>query len=119
LKTGCKVEYLDQRQMKLQDAGERCITATNENLHHLYPSPDIIKTRSRRTRHRQRDTREKSGLESLKGRDKLEDTGIDGRIILKCILRKNDLGVWIGFIWRRIGIGGYALVNTTMKLFIY
>jgi hypothetical protein len=79
--------------MKLQDAGERCIPATNENLHHLYPSPDIIKTiRSRRTRHRQRDTSEKSGLESLKGRDKLEDIGIDGRIILKCILRKNNWG---------------------------
>jgi hypothetical protein len=33
----------------------------------------------------------------------LEDIGIDGRIILKCISGKLGLRVWIRFIWLRIG----------------
>jgi hypothetical protein len=42
-------------------------------------------------------------LESLNGRKHSEDVGVDGRIILKWILGNSDLGVWIGFIWFRIG----------------
>jgi hypothetical protein len=45
-------------------------------------------------------------LESLKGRDHSEDLDVDGSIILKCILRKECLGVWIEFIWLRIGTVG-------------
>jgi hypothetical protein len=33
----------------------------------------------------------------------LEDTGIGGNIILKCILKKWDNGAWTGLIWLRIG----------------
>jgi hypothetical protein len=36
--------------------------------------------------------------ENLKGRDHLEDVGVDGRIILKWILRKWDVTVWTGCI---------------------
>jgi len=43
---------------------------------------------------------------NLKERDRLGDPGIDGRIILRCILRKWDLGVWSGSSWLRIGTGG-------------
>jgi hypothetical protein len=48
-------------------------------------------------------------LESLKGKDHSEDLGIDERIILKWILGKYGLGVWTGFIWLRMGIGGGLL----------
>jgi hypothetical protein len=51
----------------------------------------------------------KSRLESLKGRDHLQDQGIDGRIIFKCILRKQGGREGTGFIWHRIGTVGRLL----------
>jgi hypothetical protein len=48
-------------------------------------------------------------MESLKGRDHSQDLGIDGRKMLKWILGKYGLGVWIGFIWLKIGTGGGLL----------
>jgi len=39
-------------------------------------------------------------------RDYLECPGIDGRIILRWIIRKWDVGAWTGSIWLRIGTGG-------------
>jgi hypothetical protein len=38
-------------------------------------------------------------LRSLKGRDHLEDPGVDKRIILKSILEKQEWRAWIEFIW--------------------
>ena len=37
------------------------------------------------------------------GRDHLGDPGVDGRIILRWIFRKWDVGVWTGSIWLRKG----------------
>ena len=34
------------------------------------------------------------------------DPGVDGRIILRGIFRKWDVGVWTGSSWFRIGTGG-------------
>jgi hypothetical protein len=43
------------------------------------------------------------------GRDHLGDPGIDGRITLRWIFRKWDMGVWVGSIWLRIGTGNKHL----------
>jgi hypothetical protein len=43
------------------------------------------------------------------GRKHLEDPDIDGRIILRWIFRKWDVGVWNGSSWLRIGTGGRHL----------
>jgi hypothetical protein len=53
--------------------------------------------------------RTKFWLENLKRTDHSEDLGVDGRIILKCTSMKQGLGLWIGFIWLRIGTGGGLL----------
>ena len=39
-------------------------------------------------------------------RDHLGDPGVDGRIILRWIFRKWNVGVWTGSSWLRIGTGG-------------
>jgi hypothetical protein len=41
-------------------------------------------------------------------RDHWGDPGVDGRIILRRIFRKWDVGVWTGSMWLRIGtVGGH------------
>jgi hypothetical protein len=51
----------------------------------------------------------KNASKNLKGRDKLEDLHVDGRIILKLILRKQSRRVLIGLISLGIGTGGALL----------
>jgi hypothetical protein len=46
---------------------------------------------------------------NLMERDHWGDPGLDGRIVLRWILRKWDVGVWTGLSWFRIGIGGEQL----------
>jgi hypothetical protein len=40
------------------------------------------------------------------GKRPLGDLGVDGRIILRWILRNRDVGVWNGRSWLRIWTGG-------------
>jgi hypothetical protein len=37
------------------------------------------------------------------------DPGVDGKIILRWIIRQWDVRVWTGSIWLRIGTGGELL----------
>jgi len=46
---------------------------------------------------------------NLRERDHLGDPGVDGRIILRWIFRKWDVGVWTGSIWLRMRTGGRHL----------
>jgi hypothetical protein len=39
-------------------------------------------------------------------RKHLKDPGVDGRAILRWIIRRWDMGVWTGLSWLRIGTGG-------------
>jgi hypothetical protein len=41
-----------------------------------------------------------------KGKRPLGRQGIDGRIILRQIFRKGDVGIWTGLNWLRIETGG-------------
>jgi hypothetical protein len=97
----------------------------NEKLNYLYSLPNIVRTikyRMRWARHVAciRRTEAYAGYwwESLRERHHLEDAGVDGRITLRWILRKWDVGIWTGSSWLRIGTsgGGGALVNAVMKL---
>jgi hypothetical protein len=42
-------------------------------------------------------------------RDHLDDSGVNGRIILKCFLKKLDGEASTGLTWLRIGTGGGLL----------
>ena len=86
----------------------------NEELNDLYSSPNIVWViQSRRKRwvgHVGCMWEERSiqgiGGENLRERDHLGDSGIDGRIILRWIFRKWNVGVGTGSSRLRIGIGG-------------
>jgi hypothetical protein len=82
----------------------------NEELHNLYSLPNTINrmTKSRRIRwigHVAHMGKMRNAykilLEILKGRDRSEDLGVDGMIILKWILGRQSLRAWIGFICLR------------------
>jgi hypothetical protein len=43
------------------------------------------------------------GEKNLRERNQLEEPDVDGRIILRCIFRKWDVGAWTGSSWLGIG----------------
>jgi hypothetical protein len=45
-------------------------------------------------------------ITKFEGRNLLRTVGVDGRILLKWILKERDGRVRIGFIWLRIGANG-------------
>ena len=85
----------------------------NEELNDLHSSSDIVRViKSRRMRwagHVARMGRETyTGFwwGNLMERDHLGDPVVDGRIILRRISRKCDVGLWTRSSWLRIGTGG-------------
>jgi hypothetical protein len=58
--------------------------------------------------------RERRGLYRVlvgkpEGKNHLGHAGLEGKIILRWIFRKWDVGVWTGLLWLRIGTGGVHL----------
>ena len=86
----------------------------NEEFNDLYSSPNIgrvIKSRKMRwVGHLARMGRGEAYTGfwwgNLRERDHLGDPGLDGKIRLRWIYRKWDVGVWTGSSWLRIGTGG-------------
>jgi hypothetical protein len=54
--------------------------------------------------------------ESLEGGDNLEYLSINGKVILKQFLKKQDVKMTAGFVWHRIGPTGWAFVNMVINL---
>jgi len=89
----------------------------NEELNDLYASPNIIHViKLRRMRWAgyvacmgRGEVHTGFWWGNLTERDHLEGLGIDGRIILRWIFRKWDVGAWTGLIWLRTGTG-YAFL---------
>ena len=86
----------------------------NEELSDLYALPNIVRVIKSRTM-RLGGHVARMGIgeaytvfwwANLKERDHLENAGVDGRIILRRIFRKLDVGLWNGSRRLRIGTGG-------------
>jgi hypothetical protein len=83
-----------------------------EELNDLYSSPIIVRMiksiRMKRSGHvaRMGGVVHRVLVGKPEGKNHLEDPSVDGRIILRWIFRKWNVGEWIGLVWLRIGTGG-------------
>jgi len=117
---GCRLRVFQNRVLRRIFGSKRVeVTGELRKLHNvdindLYCSPNITRViKSRRMRwagHVARMGKIQVHTGFLWGflceRDHLEEPGVDGRIILRWIFRKWDVGAWTELIWLRIGTGG-------------
>jgi hypothetical protein len=106
--------YLCLRRNKVTGEGRKLHT---EELNDLYCLPNIIwviKSRRMRLAGHVANMGEKRGYigfwwGNLREMDRLGDRGIQGRIVIRWIFRKWDVGIWTGLSWLRIETGGRQL----------
>jgi hypothetical protein len=109
---------------KRDDVTGEWIKLHNEEINDLYTSSNIfpvIKCRIMRwtglvVRMGREEAYTVYWWENLRERKHCGDPGVDGRITLRWIFRKRDVGVWAGSRWPRIGTGGGHLMNAVMNL---
>ena len=86
---------------------------TYEELNDLYSSPNIFRViKSRRMSwagHVARMGGEEKCIQGYGGETCGKDRSVDGRILIRWISGKWDVGVWTGSSWLRIGTGGRHL----------
>jgi hypothetical protein len=87
-----------------------CRKMHNEELRYPYSSPNVIEMcKSRRMKWAGHVAHIEEGIGAhrilvgnTEGKRRLDDLGVGGRIILKCILNWMEM-TWAGLIWLRIG----------------
>ena len=89
---------------KRDEVSGKCRKLHNEELNDLYSSPNTVRVIKSKGMRWAGHVARMGG--KLRERDHLGDPVVDGRIILRWILRKWDVGVWTGSSWLRIGTGG-------------